>query len=105
MQCCIIDKNHSDIRCDTAEKCSCTSWPPKGNEEEGLPKTAANVTLKIMENAQTKASNEKRSQCESGDSLMTAIVGEEDTLFCPIIYHSVAKQSFGDCVLLTLCKH
>lgn len=43
--------------------------------EKGLPEAAANITLEMMENSQTKRSNGEKLQrnlCKSGDSSVTA---------------------------------
>lgn len=48
------------MRRDTAEKCSCMSNPPSGNEVEGLLEAGANAMLRILGNSEAAVSKEEK---------------------------------------------
>lgn len=53
------NKNHTDMRFETEEKCSCESRPPSRNQGEGLPEAEADVTFKIMKISWRKETSAK----------------------------------------------
>lgn len=58
-------KTHDTVGFEAAEECSCMSRPQSRNEGVELPKDAANISLKMIEDSQKELKEKTRAEKET----------------------------------------